>query len=305
MKKAMKVFNKFETPVYEDSISAIERSYKSRDGFLAHETADKQALLILSGGSPLNDKLRKYFLYDHVELISGLFLLAGLYPMDRQSIEREVEGANQSPENEPTSNSIMIHIVKAKYRASVMGEGPYECYFGHIERLDGLSVGWFRRYAETHESFDQNEWWEGNKANSLYMQLQADILREIERRIEKAIELCQIWESGQHPKHTSLQYMVTWAQSKGFTVEWLKWVTEQGYISRENKNTNNSPLSPKEETTYLNIIAGMLEMLTEKKNINQSTVIQTLLERYEGKQGLKQRTLEGKFSDAKRSLNSD
>jgi hypothetical protein len=66
------------------------------------------------------------------------------------------------------------------------------------------------------------------------------------------------------------------------------------------------------ETTYLNIIGGMLALMLGKSPAgkafsvfdNQAAIINALLEHHNGKPGVSQRTLEEKFAAAKRSLNS-
>jgi hypothetical protein len=68
--------------------------------------------------------------------------------------------------------------------------------------------------------------------------------------------------------------------------------------------------NPKAETTYLNIIGGLLDlMLGTTPNGNrqsvyesQSAIISALLAHHGGKQGISDRTLEEKFAAAKRSL---
>lgn len=64
------------------------------------------------------------------------------------------------------------------------------------------------------------------------------------------------------------------------------------------------------ESTYLNIIGAMLDLMIGKSPggqahsifTNQSAIIQALLGYHEGKQGIAARTLEEKFAEAKRSL---
>lgn len=73
-----------------------------------------------------------------------------------------------------------------------------------------------------------------------------------------------------------------------------------------------SAVDPRSETTYLNIIGAMLDIVLgkspagQKHSIydNQGAVISALLAYHEGKQGIASRTLEQKFADAKRSLNA-
>lgn len=76
--------------------------------------------------------------------------------------------------------------------------------------------------------------------------------------------------------------------------------------------TKTSELTSTEETTYLNIIGGLLSLLTDgaeapgraKKPtyVYENAIISDLLERFPGKQGIAKRTLEGKFPKAKESL---
>ena len=66
------------------------------------------------------------------------------------------------------------------------------------------------------------------------------------------------------------------------------------------------------ETTYLNIIGAMLELMLSKSPAgnphsifdNQAAIINALLGHYTGTPGISARTLEDKFASAKRSLNS-
>ncbi|MGZ8927958.1 MAG: hypothetical protein ACXW03_05825 [Methylobacter sp.] len=66
------------------------------------------------------------------------------------------------------------------------------------------------------------------------------------------------------------------------------------------------------ETTYLNIIGGLLGLMLGKSPAgkqqsvfdNQAAIISALLGHYEGKRGIAARTLEEKFAAAKRSLSS-
>lgn len=73
-----------------------------------------------------------------------------------------------------------------------------------------------------------------------------------------------------------------------------------------------SAVDLRSETTYLNIIGAMLDIVLgkspagQKHSIydNQGAVISALLAYHEGKQGIASRTLEQKFAEAKRSLNA-
>lgn len=74
---------------------------------------------------------------------------------------------------------------------------------------------------------------------------------------------------------------------------------------------NHKPnISSRAETTYLNIIGGLLDIILgespsgNKLSVydNQASIISALLAYHEGKQGISPRTLEQKFSEAKKSL---
>ncbi len=69
-------------------------------------------------------------------------------------------------------------------------------------------------------------------------------------------------------------------------------------------------LSVREQTSYLNIIAGLLDLMLGKTPsgkaqsvfTSQSAIISALTAHHHGKQGITQRTLEQKFAEARRSL---
>ncbi len=75
---------------------------------------------------------------------------------------------------------------------------------------------------------------------------------------------------------------------------------------------NNLGVTPRSETTYLNIIGALLNlMLTQSPGgqrysafNNQAAIIDMLLSHHSGKPGISQRTLEAKFAEAKRQLTS-
>jgi hypothetical protein len=87
-------------------------------------------------------------------------------------------------------------------------------------------------------------------------------------------------------------------------------VVHAGERARFERN-KPSVLDTRAETTYLNIIGGLLDLMLGKTPAgkaqsvydNQAAVINALLAHYEGKPGVARRTLEEKFAAAKRSLN--
>jgi len=72
------------------------------------------------------------------------------------------------------------------------------------------------------------------------------------------------------------------------------------------------PQSKREESTLLNIVAGLLGLLLGKTPSgksqsvfdNQASVIDALVATHSGKSGIAERTLQEKFAAAKRSLES-
>ncbi len=80
--------------------------------------------------------------------------------------------------------------------------------------------------------------------------------------------------------------------------------------AEEGLQDGGKPLTPKAETTYLNIIGGLLALMLGKSPAgkaqsvfdNQAAIISALLAHHANKPGIAQRTLEEKFAAAKRSL---
>lgn len=69
----------------------------------------------------------------------------------------------------------------------------------------------------------------------------------------------------------------------------------------------DKPLAPRERDTLLNIIGALVELIQTAKpgRDSDAAVIKELLDNYSDKPGIKERTLQGKFAEAKRSLLSD
>lgn len=75
---------------------------------------------------------------------------------------------------------------------------------------------------------------------------------------------------------------------------------------------NQCPISNRADTTYLNIIGGMLALLLGQSPAGvpyssfrtQESIVSALIAHHGGVMGITERTLNGKFSDAKRNLRS-
>ena len=80
----------------------------------------------------------------------------------------------------------------------------------------------------------------------------------------------------------------------------------------EHPDGGDKPLTQRAETTYLNIIGALLDLMLGKSPSgkpysefrSQEAIIDTLLAHHKGKPGIAERTLAEKFAAAKRSLNA-
>jgi hypothetical protein len=80
----------------------------------------------------------------------------------------------------------------------------------------------------------------------------------------------------------------------------------------ENQSAANREVTPRSETTYLNIVGGLLTLLLGKSPGGKpyssfettESVISALLAHHEGRPGISERTLWAKFTAAKRHMNS-
>lgn len=132
--------------------------------------------------------------------------------------------------------------------------------------------------------------------------------QELHRLSAAYKKIMDIWLSGSHPDRNPPMHYIDWAQRKAISIPWLPWAKENGLIRSEPK-----ALSDREQTTYLNIIGALVELLlgtsgTGKRYSpfdSQASIIEVLLTSHPGKPGISQRGLEAKFAAAKRSLNSE
>ena len=100
--------------------------------------------------------------------------------------------------------------------------------------------------------------------------------------------------------------VTSWAKSRGYSIP-----AELISLLQPTKADKTQTPGERSETTYLNIIGGLLSLMLSEPSAgkprstfnNQSTIISALLEHYRNKPGISQRTLEDKFAAAKRSLN--
>lgn len=86
----------------------------------------------------------------------------------------------------------------------------------------------------------------------------------------------------------------------------VRWESIEAFIAQigDGKKVVEKPLQPRERETLLNIIAVMLEFLQNPRpgRTSETAVIAEMIENYGEKSGIKERTLQEKFSLAKKSL---
>jgi hypothetical protein len=86
----------------------------------------------------------------------------------------------------------------------------------------------------------------------------------------------------------------------------------ESMVDRTSAQLASAPPGERSETTYLNIIAGLVRLLTPSsvqdlagaRYESQATVIAALLEAFPSKPGLSQRTLQERFAAANRSIDA-
>ncbi len=104
----------------------------------------------------------------------------------------------------------------------------------------------------------------------------------------------------------------------GEEIELSDFVILHGELMKIKKPVEQNVLAPKdvsdrEESTYLNIIGGLLGLMLgetpagakQSVYINQSAIVSALLVHYEDKAGISKRTLESKFAKANKSITQE
>lgn len=191
-------------------------------------------------------------------------------------------------------------------RSRAISEAIEKGYLPH-GREDGASVGKGDHVAYERRHFfgrDLRKWMEEAFPN----EKPAFLFDDIERSTHTAIS-ADAYRSlkAEHDK------LVT--RLENATSEYRKLRDEKNEVERINQSLaaaaeNAKAPGERAETTYLNIIGAMLELMLGKSPggqrystfTSQAAVMSTLLAHFEGKPGLSARTLEEKFAAAKRSL---
>ena len=137
---------------------------------------------------------------------------------------------------------------------------------------------------------------------------------KIERNTHSAIntQAFQTLQAELQSKHAELETAKEWGHK--IIKERDNLITERDALKSciEKMSTESKTINQRSETSYLNIIGAMLDlMLTsspagQKHSIfaNQSAIISALLGYHRDKPGISDRTLESKFSEAKKSIST-
>lgn len=130
-------------------------------------------------------------------------------------------------------------------------------------------------------------------------------LNAIESRLEW---IKRLWDSCKHKgERHSPSYFIDWAVRKKIHVDWLDWAHNEGLIA------NQVELNPRAESTYLNIIGALLQLMLKGTDDadnpmcifkSQADIVKIIEDRFPYKSGLKKRTLDETFSAANKKLNN-
>jgi hypothetical protein len=151
---------------------------------------------------------------------------------------------------------------------------------------------------------------------------------------ERLADLQRVWKSGKHEERNPPYYYLNWALSKGFQISWLDFAVHEGLVQPTNQTeypklfstvmelhpasagttpstkANEPPLTLKQQTTYLNIIGAMLDLMLGKTDLgkpnsiyqNQAAIVSALVDKYGNNQGISESNLDRTFPLAKKSL---
>lgn len=115
----------------------------------------------------------------------------------------------------------------------------------------------------------------------------------------------RLWDSGQHPNERyPIEYYLEWAEKKSITVPWLDWAKKNNLLKIKKRASKS--LDKRSETTYLNIIAALLEVIIGKSpGLKKPPVFNSEAELIDHlkeipARGISKTTLELKFAEAKR-----
>jgi hypothetical protein len=151
---------------------------------------------------------------------------------------------------------------------------------------------------------------------------------------DRLADLQRVWKSGKHEERNPPYYYLNWALSKGFQISWLDFAVHEGLVlptsqteypklfstvtelrpasadTAPSTKANESPLTLKQQNTYLNIIGAMLDLMLGKTDLgkpnsiyqNQAAIVSALVDKYGNNQGISESNLDRTFPLAKKNL---
>jgi hypothetical protein len=239
-------------------------------------------ILTLSGIN-INDR-------EVLELDDAILTLDGIYDLPMLGGERlDVEHAYQRQTDGPT---VTLSNLAGAF----------------VTRNDG-------QMCQLQEDFDDNEYQDGS--NGQLQKLKQYIVQNRIKAAQAKILLDQhkekrnkFLEERKRKKESANYYPAAGLPRDGVLVVRTDALREFEASVNDIDPKAEKPLGDRAETTYLNIIGGLLGLLLGKSPAgkpqsvfeNQATVIDGLLAHHDGKPGISRRTLEEKFAVAKRNL---
>jgi hypothetical protein len=145
--------------------------------------------------------------------------------------------------------------------------------------------------------------------------------------VQRADDLCQLQEHKENNEYVPKERLKTpWfhrgnffpagclPEDSVFVVRTAELARFQADLSEadDKPRTAAAPLAPRSETTYLNIIGAMVELMLSQSDAgrahsiftSQTAIIDALIAHNPGADGISRTTLEGKFAEARRRLHS-
>lgn len=130
---------------------------------------------------------------------------------------------------------------------------------------------------------------------------------EKDERIFRISVLKRLWLSNpENPERAAPSTFLQWADKKNIQVPWLESVQRFGFLlpAAEGGSEPEKPITNKERNNYLNIIGALVELIKTPRSgrVNDTAVINELVQNYGDKPGLGERHLQGVFPKARKSL---
>jgi hypothetical protein len=183
--------------------------------------------------------------------------------------------------------------------------------------LDGAFVERDGVICQLQECFDDNEYQPGSKADLKHIKAhiaENGIESEQAKKLheEYAVRRKAFLEKVKAAPASNNYYPAAGLPEDVIYVVRTTAIRDLERIVLDEPEPSTKPLAPREETTYLNIIGGLLYLLRGKTPSGKShsvleseaAIINALLVEHTGKPGIAERTLQDKFAAAKRSLKS-